>query len=64
MAVQADLQRQLLLKHGEVETLQEQNMQLRAQVTALQQQLASTSVPMNLSQVQGLHEQVAPQQPA
>lgn len=34
--MQADLQHQLLQKCGEVEALQEQNMQLRAQVTSLQ----------------------------
>lgn len=62
--MQASLQQQLLRKCNEVEALQEQNMHLRAEVSALQQHLASTNMAVSMPQVQGLPEQVASKQHA
>ena len=53
------MQHQLVQKCSEVQALHEQNMQLRAQVNALQQQLASSELASILPQVQGLQDQVA-----
>lgn len=57
--MQASLQQQLLRKCSEVEALQEQNRHLRAEVSALQQHLASTNVAVSMHQVQGVPDQVA-----
>ena len=62
--LQANLQYQLKQKCSEVQALQEQNMQLQAQMTALQQQLACSGTTGRMPQVQGLQDQVASQHTA
>ena len=56
--MQASLQQQLLQKCGEIEALQAQNTHLRAQVSALQQQLASTNMAVCVPQVQNPPDKV------
>ena len=62
--LQASVQHQLKQKCREVQALQEQNMQLQAQMTALRQQLASSSMATCMPQVQGLQVQVASERTA